>query len=165
MKVTIITDQVELGKRADGIKASGAKLDREIHTVACSALAHLSANGDVGMVNRVYVNMPKGSRKAALSSWLLAHGSLVANTEKNKKEKPFAFTKDKATNVDAGMLDPWFDHKKDAAPDEVFDLQAAFKTFMARVSKAKDDGKLAEGQETILARLEAISATAPADAE
>jgi len=161
MKVQLIGDAAELGKHIDGIKASGAKLDKAIHIAACSALALLAAHNDTTFVNRTYLSMPAGSRKAALTSWFLAHGALAANADaKGKKEAPFVYTKDKATNVEAGMLDPWFNHKKDPAPDAVFDLQEAFSKLMERVAKAETDGKLKEGQETILARLRAINAVA-----
>jgi hypothetical protein len=96
----------------------------------------------VGFVNRLYLGVSKGVRKAALTSWLLAHGSIVANTEGNKKEKPFNFTKDKVTNVAAALADPWFAHKPDSNPDEVFDLQKA----IAAIIKKAEGKELVNGQ-------------------
>jgi hypothetical protein len=123
--MNIITDKAELNKFIDSIATRGKKLDHDIHVAACSALTHLGDHGDIGFVNRLFLALPKGARKAAMTSWLLTHGALKANTEGDKATKPFVFDKTKTTDVEAGKNDPWFDHKPDQAPDTVFDLQAA----------------------------------------
>lgn len=166
MKVTLVNDVVELGKRIDGVKATGAKLDREIHTLALSALAQLGEHGNTNFVNRLYVSMPAGSRRQALTSWFLAYGSLVANDDKKtKKEQPFRFSKDKTTNIDGGMADPWFDHSKDKDPDQVFDLQEALANLISRAQAASKKGKLGHGE--LLDKLIGAKAavTAPASTE
>lgn len=121
----LITDKVELNKLIASVTTQGKKLDAVIQLAGVSALAHLKEHGDIGFVNRLYLAMHKGARKSALTSWFLAHGSLVANTEQSKNEKPFNYTKDKDTNVEAAYAEMWFAHKPDASPDEVFDIQKA----------------------------------------
>lgn len=126
------------------ITARGAKLDGDIQHVAISALHHLATSGDIMAVNALFLGMPKGSRKAALTAWYLTHGALIATTGPDKGVKPFAYTKDKKTNVEAGMADPWFNHSPDKKPDEVFDLQAAI---AAIIKKASGKGReLAHGE-------------------
>lgn len=116
------------------ITARGAKLDGDIQHVAISALHHLATSGDIMAVNALFLGMPKGSRKAALTSWYLTHGALVATTGPDKGIKPFAYTKDKKTDVEAGIADPWFNHSPDKKPDEVFDLQAAIAAIIKKAS-------------------------------
>jgi tRNA A37 threonylcarbamoyladenosine modification protein TsaB len=151
----LITDGAALVKRIDGIKTSGAKLDKEIHVVAVSSLDHLANHGDVGYINRLYFALPKGARKAAFTSWALTYGSVVANEDKaTKAEKPFVYSKDKATDVAGSVADPWYDHKPDASPDMVLDLQKAIESIIKR---AKKDGmQLVHGEK--LAALQALVA-------
>jgi hypothetical protein len=132
--IKLVTDKAELDKLIKSIASAGTRLDQQIQLAGLSCLDHLKRHGDVGFVNRLYLALSKGARKAAMSSWLLTHGALTANTEGNKKEMPFKFTKDKGTNVEAAAVDPWYDHKPDAAPDEVFDLAKAVE---AIIKKAK----------------------------
>lgn len=153
MNVKTITDVSALGKLIDAIKKAGTKLDNDIHVAAVSALARLADHGDIGYCNRLYLALPKGVRKAAMTSWLLAYGSLKANTDTaTKAETPFVFTKDKACNVADGMADPWYDHKPDQKPDEVFDLQAALQAVLKKAQgKTLVHGELVAGIQGLLA--------------
>lgn len=139
--ITVITDLTALGKLIDGIKARGAKLDRDIHQAGVSALAHLKDHGDVGYCNRLFLALPKGARKAAMTSWLLAYGSLVANDKQDKATKPFVFAKDKETRVEAAIADPWFDHKPDPDPNQVFDLQVMLQAVLKKAQDKANAGK------------------------
>jgi hypothetical protein len=133
-KVTrpLIADTGELGKFIDGIKRKGAALDADIQLAGCSALQRVEDHGDIGYVNRLYLALPAGARKSAMTSWLLAYGSLSANDKDDKDVKPFIFSKDKATNVAGALADPWFDHKPDPDPDQVFDLAKMLKAVLKR---------------------------------
>lgn len=134
----IITNQPELLKLIQSISVAGKKVDSMIQLAGVSALAHLKEHGDIGMVNRLYLALHKGARKAALSSWLLAHGAIVANTEPSKAEKPFNNTKDKTTNVEAAQADTWYNHKPDQEPDQVYDLAKAINAIIKKASTAKE---------------------------
>lgn len=132
------SDLASLNKELASIKAAGAKLDRRVQDAAVSVLYHFAVHKDNGLVNRLYMAMPTGSRKAALTSWLLAHCAVVANKDKaTKNEQPFVYAKDKATNPEAGAADPWYSHKPDKAPSEVFDLQKAVRALLAKAGKAE----------------------------
>lgn len=163
MQVKLITDGSLLDKRIAGIKASGAKLDKEIHVVAVSAISRVADHGDVGYVNRLYLALPKGARKAAMTSWVLTYAGVVANDDKaTKADKPFAFSKEKATDVPGSIADPWYDHKPDADPDQVYDLQKAID---AIVKKAKKPGRQLVNAELLvkLVELSTEGAAVPAD--
>jgi hypothetical protein len=122
----IHTEPAKIDALIKAIAKAGAKLDRDIQEAGLSALQALHDHGNIGYVNQLYNALPKGARKAALSSWYMSYGQIVANTEGDKKDKPFKYTKDKAaTNVEGAMADPWYNHKPDQNPDEVFDLRKA----------------------------------------
>lgn len=131
-------DVAALNKEIAAIKVAGAKLDSRIQTAAVAVLEHFAQHHDNGLVNRLYHAMPAGSRKAALTSWLLTHCAVSANTDKaTKHEQPFVYDRSKKTDPEAGEADPWYSHKPDKAPDEVFDLQKAVRSLLAKAGKAE----------------------------
>ena len=132
-------DVASLNKEIAAIKVAGAKLDSRIQTAAVGVLEHFEEHKDNGMVNRLYHAMSAGSRKSALTSWLLAHCAVSANTDKaTKQEQPFVYDRNKKTDPEAGEADPWYSHKPEKAPDEVFDLQKAVRALLSKAEKAKD---------------------------
>ena len=130
-------DKTKLDALIKSIATRGAKLDSDIQAAGVSAIAHHAEHGDVTFINRLYLAMPRGARKSAMTSWLLAHAGVVANTDSNKKELPFVHTKDKTSNPEAASKDNWFEHKPDADPDQVFDLQAALAAVLKKAKSAK----------------------------
>lgn len=153
--MNIITDKDALAKLIISIASAGKKLDGLVQQAGVSALAHLKEHGDIGFVNRLYLALSKGARKSALTSWILAHGSVVANTLEDKATKPFVYTKDKTTNVEAAAQDPWYSHKPDQKPDQVFDLQKMIVALIAKASKADQlvHGELVTGLQALVAQL------------
>lgn len=128
----------DINKAIDTISKSGAKLDKLIQTTAVDVLTHFAEHKDTGVVNRLYLAMPKGSRSTALASWLLAYGALTPNVAvATKKEQPFSYDKSKSTDPVAAAEDMWYDHKPEKAVDEAFDLQKAIRGILAKASKAK----------------------------
>ena len=129
--------KAELPKAIESITKRGKVLDTDIHIAACSAVAIKAEAGDTMFINRLYTALPKGTRAAALTAWLLKFGGVIANdgtSGKPKAEQPFLHTKDKPCAVEAGMAEPWYDFKPDPKPDEVFDIMAAVQ---AIIKKAK----------------------------
>lgn len=129
--------KAELPKAIESITKRGRILDTDIHQAACSAIAIKGEQGDTMFINRLYLALPKGTRAAALTAWLLEFGGVVANDGtqgKPKAEQPFVHTKDKAADLEGGIKSPWYDFKPDPAPDQVFDVMAAV---MAIIKKAK----------------------------
>ena len=132
------SDIASLNKELASIKAAGAKLDSRIQDAAVAVLYHFDKNHDNGLVNRLYMALPAGARKTAMTSWLLTHCAVSANTDKaTKQEQPFVYDRNKKTDPEAGEADPWYSHKPDKAPDEVFDLQKAVRALLAKAGKAE----------------------------
>lgn len=130
------TDINALNKEIGEIKVAGAKLDARIQEAGVAVAIHFAQHKDTGLVNRLYLALPRGARKTAMASWLLAHFAVVANEGKNKVEMPFLFAKDKATNWEAAEADMWYDHKPEPTPDTVFDLQKMVRALILKASKA-----------------------------
>ena len=130
-------DTATINKEIAAIKTASAKLDDRIQACAVDVLEHFAEHKDTGMVNRLYLALGKGARSSALASWLLAYCAVKPNTEAStKKEQPFAYDREKQTNVEGGRNDLWYNHKLEKAVAEIFDLQKAFRALMAKAAKA-----------------------------
>lgn len=126
----------EIDKAIKSITTSGAKLDALIQTTAVQVCEHYSQFADNGLVNRLFLAMPKGSRRNALADWILKFVGVEVNVGDNKKEQPFRHCKGKASDPVAGALTMWYDLKKEKAVDEVFDVATAFKAILRRIEKS-----------------------------
>ena len=160
-QMTLITDARKLDEAIIKIARAGTKLTNDVQLAGVSAIALMSKANDIGSVNRLYVAVAgsKGMRASALASWLLTYCAVNANVDPaTKKDKPFVYAKDKQYNVEGAAADLWANHKPDADPDEVFDLQKAL-AVLVKKAKAK---ALADGQDHLLTKLDAL-ATAAAD--
>jgi len=123
----------DLNKAIDSLIKTMQGVQAKVQTVGVQALMHLAKHGDIGPANRLMVGMPKGLRRNALGSWLLAHGALSVNTDAGSKNAaPFKFDKNKKTNAEAAFADPWQDHMPEKPLDEVFDLQKAIHGLLQR---------------------------------
>lgn len=129
-----------INKSIASIKATGTKLDELIQSTALDVLEHFQQHRDTGLVNRLYLALPRGSRGTALAQWLLKFVAVKVNTSADtKKEQPFVFD---ASKVAAMMAEDtltraaavkWFDLKPEKALDEVFDVQTMFKAMLRKI--------------------------------
>lgn len=131
-----IPNAAETDKLITSIAKAGKKLDADIQRAALGALAQVGEHRNTTLVNRLYLSLSAGTRKAALTGWLLQFGSLVANDGDNKKEQPFKFNAEKATNMAGAQAQPWFDFAPDKDPDQVFDVVAALNSLLRKAGKA-----------------------------
>lgn len=136
-------DVSTINKAITSIRTSGAKLDALIQTTACDVLEHFQQHRDTGLVNRLYLAMPRGSRGTALADWLLKFVAVKVNTDKDSKaDQPFAFDKDKVEammaegNLAKARATNWYDLKKEKSLEEVFDVQKAFKAMLRHIERS-----------------------------
>ena len=147
-------DKAGIEKAIVSIQKAGKKLDNDIHVAAVSCLDHLDKHGDVRLFNRLYLAMPQGARKSALTAWALAFGKLAANTAENKKEQPFVYAKEKDSNIPEAIAKPWYMFSPDKQPDEVFDVVKALASIISRAGKANS-----VNNPELLAKLTALTST------
>ena len=147
----------QINKQIALITKAGAKLDAFIQTTAVDVITHYAEHCDTGLVNRLYLGMPKGARKAALTEWLLAFCAVVPNLNKaTAKEQPFIHSKDKVTDVEGGTAKMWYECKLDAKPADVFDFQKFVKQALKKYGEAETTTMTAE-QAHALAALAGVS--------
>lgn len=118
--------KAQLTKLVDSCIEAAKTVQGLIGDAGLQALLHLEKHGDIGMCNRLYVGLPKGVRKAALGSWMLAHGALKPNTDAGtKRNMPLVYDTTKVTNPAAAMADAWYEHLPEKEVSDIFDLQKA----------------------------------------
>lgn len=153
-KLILISDVSKMDTAIKSIKARGHKLDADIHLVALSAVAHFAKCGDVGVMNRLYLALPKGARHVAMTSWLTQFGGVMANTAEGKESTPFIKDKNKVVDMEGGEDTPWFECKPSASPDEVVDFYSLVMRVITKKTKQGQEVKNA----ALLARLAPILA-------
>ena len=131
------------------IQTSGKLLDQDIQLAGLSVINHAEEHGDITLACTLYLSMPKGSRKAALSAWLMTYGKLMPNTGLTKKEMPFLFDRSKVTDLESANNNPWYTFKLDKAPDQVFNVMDSIANLIKRIESAAAKGVPVEGYEKL----------------
>lgn len=139
-------DKAQIEALIKRISTTGKKLDDDIQQAGLGCLNHIEQHGDITLFNRLYLALPAGARKSALTAWAIEFGRVLPNTGDNKKEAPFVYSRDKATDMAGAASNPWYNFAPDKAPDEVFDIGKALTALLAKAGKAKSvsDVKLLE---------------------
>ena len=141
----------------EGIKSlanRGKKFDADVQNIALSIIAHTEAHSDYTKAEALYQALPAGSRRASLVQWFLAFGKIRALDPKVAEDKAkrdagaiFAFDRDKRTDMEGAHKTLWHSMgKPEAKPSEVFDVQKAAMSLLARMRKAQKDGVTIKGE-------------------
>lgn len=141
MTAKFITDIKEFKAACASITKRGLKLDHDIQHAALSAANQVALHGNTMYVNMLYLALQRGARKSAMTEWLLKYAGVMANTEASKKEMPFKFDKERAVDLAGGALEPWYDCKPDAEPDQSFDVIAALRAVIKKAQGKNVDAK------------------------
>lgn len=156
MAAKIIVGTAAIDKAIKSIAGRGAKLDGDIQLAGLSVLAHIEAHGDTTLADRLYAAMPKGARRLALAEWMLAFGKVEALQANNPEHKEriasgqvFGYAKLKKTDMQGAEDKKWFDMRKEAAPAEAFDVQAAVQSLLKRIQTAQAKGVKLEHAEKL----------------
>ncbi|APL99463.1 hypothetical protein FDH29_gp05 [Aquamicrobium phage P14] len=155
-KFSATMDKVQIEKAILSIRTRGAKLDNDIQVTGLSILRHVDAHGDITLANRLYLAMPKGSRRNSLALWMVAYGKLKINQDKaTSKDMPMVFDKSSTTDMVEAAKVKWFEVKPERELDQEFDVKAALASLLAR---AKRDGvKVKAGQADLLLAVERLA--------
>lgn len=144
-------------KAIASIHNRGKKLDQDIQDCGLSILSHIDKCGDVTVFWKLYEAMPRGSRRNALVDWACSFGKLAVNLDDaTKKDKPFVYSKDKATNIEGAVEKPWFEFKPEKALDEEFDFASKLASLLRQAAEAEKRGTTIKGAD-VLAKLRAVS--------
>lgn len=139
-----------LNKEIDSIGKASHSIDKRVQAAGLSALHLLQKDGDIGPVNRLILALSKGTRRSSLSQWFLNHGALMLNTDDaTKAEKPFVYSKARATDLVAAAEQHWTDAQKPRDISDVYDVRGALAKILKHAMKpttklSAEDKKLVE---------------------
>ena len=134
-------DIKQLSSKIKLIKSNGAKLDALIQEVALGCIEHAAKHGDVRPANQLWDAMPNGSRRNALSMYLVQYGAMRVNTGKDKEQARFKFQKDFETDVAAARAVMWHSFKPEKDLAEEFNLSGKLQSLLKAYNKALSDGQ------------------------
>ena len=133
----------------DSISRRGKTLDQDIQLAAVSCLNHHNEHGDITLLNRLWLGMPKGSRRKSLTDWILAFGAVAPNVDKESKAvAPFVDArKDKAFELQDAIGNPLYEFNRPVDEDTVaeFDFTKALEALLKRAQNAQAKGILIVG--------------------
>jgi len=155
----LIEGSKAIAEAIDSIARRGKKLDREIQIAALSAMQHHVEHGDVTLINRLIVSMPKGSRVNALRAFIETFGAVVYDS----KSKKFVHSKTKAFRLDDAMRIMWTDFKREQEYKPIADPAKMVHSLIARmqtdINKMGNNSKVDPG---MLRKLREFTQTEPA---
>lgn len=157
----LIKGATEIEKSLKLLSARGVKLDKDVHVVGVSVLAHASEHGDTTLADKLVLSLPKGSRKLALVEWMLAFGQLakldkVADKEALANGRLFKLDRTRTLNLEEAADTPWTEFKPEAHALTAFDAQAAVQSVLKRMQKAAASGLTIEHKAGALKEAEAL---------
>lgn len=157
---TAILSAAATDKLIVSIKGRGAKLDKDIHQAALSALAHHAQHGDSTIANRLLLAMPKSARANALLAWMLANDAMLARNPSKDAAVIVVHDKEGDNTFDVAAADatPFWEFKavEGAKP---FSFDAYMASLTKGLDKALLDPSLTESQRNILATAKAALKT------
>jgi len=156
-KVTIITDSTKLDAAIVEMSKRASSVADAIQLCLASAVYQAVAHGNVNQLNAVIHAAGRGARKTAIAQWVLAHGPVIAESDKDKaKERPFRFNADKLQEVLDGYEGErteiavkhaesvhalhWTEHKEPPLLPEKWDTLAQIKALIAKGQKYQKEG-------------------------
>lgn len=94
------------------ISKNGKKFDNDVHSAGMACLYHADKHGDITLMNKLLLALPKSSRRNALAQWAVAMGKFKPNEDKATLQTvPLAFDKSKGTLFDDAQATPFWDFK------------------------------------------------------
>lgn len=137
-KTAAKVDVSALNREIDALNGDATKIGDRYQEVGLKCLQHLGDHGDVGPVNRLYLGMPKSSRRLAMAQWFIAHGKLKVNPDRNSvKAMPLVYAKDKEMNMEGATNIKWWEFAPEKQIEDTIDLQVAIKSLLNRVKDKK----------------------------
>src|SRR6185312_15120942 len=75
--IKLIDGESAIKKALASIQTRGATLQRDIHTAACSVLAHVGKHSDIRLVTELLKALPDMTRKNAVKAWFEFYGPVT----------------------------------------------------------------------------------------
>lgn len=121
------------------IAKRGKMLERDIHILAVSCMAHCDKHGDITLAQKLVTGvieaLPKFAKSHAMIDWFITFGKF----KYDDKLKTVVFDKTKTTDLEGAIAKPFWEFRADKAYVP-FDYKKAVLQLVARAERAKKNG-------------------------
>lgn len=157
----------DVDKMIVSIKGRGAKLDNDIHSTAMACMFHADTHGDVTLMCRLLLALPKSTRRNALAQWAVKFGKFTPNEDVNTmKERPLDFDKSAKTDFDGAQAMPFWDFKnvKEGTTEWLFSnfIEGVMKSLANHAAQQGPEGQKAKAAFDALSSVTEALAITPA---
>lgn len=128
----LYTTGADIDKAITAVAKRGQALQKELHKVACSVLAHVAQHGNVGIVDKLVKAVPEMGRANALCDWFAAFGPVIFDDERKA-----AHVKGKATDLRKAMAMPFWQFK----PEQAYKPLDVVANIGSMIKRYQDDAK------------------------
>lgn len=139
----------EVMKMIVSIKGRGRTLDNDIHCTALACIMHAEKHGDITLINRLLMAMPRSVRRNALAQWAVAFGKFLPNDAKDAPaDAPLMFNKAGKTDMEGATAKPFWDFRnvKEGTTEWVFTnyIEGVMKTLATRAAGDSPEARKAK---------------------
>lgn len=153
--VRIETESTKLSTLIKSIATRGKKLDQDLHIAACSALFHAYEHKNASFAQSLLEALNKSARKNALKVWLLDFGPFLIKEDGNWGMNAEKQKQGWLLRADAESTPFWqYTTEPEVAPINAMELVSKL---IAKLNKAKENGKLDSESATVLERLQKVA--------
>jgi hypothetical protein len=146
--MTMFTTTKAIATETERLKRVGVSYQVDLHVLACSVLAHLGKNGNIGIVTQFIEAVPDVVRVNALKDWFEAFSKCTFIGADGKVMKTPAYAKGKAQRLGEAMEKPFWKFKaNEGAPYKPLVMQDYLGQ---QITKLEKDAKETKADHTLL---------------
>jgi len=137
-----------VGKRIKSIAIRSAKLTGDIHAVAIQCLGHAQVHGDVTLIDRLAKALAKANAPEVFRNWVREYAPITWNGDDQVKLIPSTSKMFKPFNIEGAAENPYWEKIETKKPELTLEkLVKLLQGLEKRVTKANDEGQIAEGED------------------
>lgn len=147
MTITILSGE-SVSKSIASIKARSTKLTADIHNTGIQCLLHAQAHGDITLVDRLSKALAAANAPEAFKAWVKEYSPITWNGDGEVKLIPSTNKMFKPFDVDGANANPyWSKIEVKKTPLTYAALLKLLQGLEKKVTKAQEDGNIAEGED------------------
>jgi hypothetical protein len=137
-----------VGKRIKSIATRSAKLTKDIHETAIQCLGHAQVHGDVTLIDRLAKALAKANAPEVFRNWVREYAPITWNGDDQVKLIPSTNKMFKPFDIEGAAKNPYWEKIETKKPELTLEkLVKLLQGLEKRVTKANDEGQIAEGED------------------
>jgi hypothetical protein len=142
-----------VGKRIKSIATRSAKLTKDIHDTAIQCLMHAlppsqGGHGDVTLIDRLAKALAKANAPEVFKNWVREYAPITWNGDNQVKLIPSTSKMFKPFDIEGADRNPYWENIETKKPELTLEkLVKLLQGLEKRVTKANDEGQIAEGED------------------